>query len=450
MYKIFPKFGSRLDYTLKIIDTPGFGDTRGIQRDGDIVDQIRHLFSEKGDRGVSFIDAVCFIVKAPDARLTIVQKYIFTSIMCLFGKDIASNICTLITFADGGDPPVLASLKESELPFGKTFHFNNSALFAENNDTNPLSSMFWEMGRKSFMRFFEHISHLETKSLCQTKNVLDEREQLKTMILGIRPIVTAGLSKLAELEEQLKTFQSNQNKIKENQNFEYTVEETKQSQEDLPVGKHVTNCLQCNLTCHEDCKIADDDRKMYCAAMDPKTKACNVCPDKCIWSMHKNTKYIFRYITEPVTKTYAEMKRRHEEAIGESITHENYIEQLTNEIDEFWDAISKMMQEMNRCRERLNEIALRPDPMSSVEYIDLMIETEKREKQSGYSKRIDMLEEMKKRARVNKDVEMLSRTIQDSKKSTKEVTGKSFDKKIDKSKKNIFSQLFGRNSNEKR
>ena len=444
MYKVFPKDGSRLNYTLRIIDTPGFGDTRGIKRDEGIVDQIRHLFSEKGDRGVSFIDAVCFIVKAPDARLTVVQKYIFKSIMSLFGKDIASNTCTLITFANGGDPPVLASLKESELPFGKNFHFNNSALFAENNGTNPLSPMFWEMGSKSFLMFFEHISNLETKSLCQTKNVLDEREQLKTIILGIRPKVTAGLSKLAELEEQLKTFQSNKNKIKENQNFEYTVEETKQSKEDLPVGKHVTNCLQCNLTCHEDCQIADDDRKMYCAAMDPNTKTCNVCPDRCIWSMHKNTKYIFRYFTEPVTKTYAEMKKRHEDAIGESITHENYIEQLSNEIDEFWDAISKMMKEMNRCRERLNEIALSPDPMSSVEYIDLMIETEKMEKQSGYSKRIEMLEEMKKRACVTDDVAMLSKTIQNTKISTKEVTGKSFEKNVDKNKKNIFSRLFGR------
>ena len=136
------------------------------------------------------------------------------------------------------------------------------------------------------------------------------------------------------------------------------------------------------------------------------------------------------------------MKRRHEEAIGERITHENYIEQLSNEIDDFWYEISSMMKKMNRCRERLNEIALSPDPMSSVEYIDLMIETETMEKQSGYSKRIEMLEEIKKRACVTDDVAMLNKTIQNSKRSTKEVTGKSFEKK-EKNKKNIFSRLFG-------
>lgn len=86
VYKIYPKEGSRLNCTLNIIDTPGFGDTRGIERDNAIVDQIRHLFSAQGEQGVLYIDAVCFIVKAPDARLTVVQRYIFSSIMSLFGK----------------------------------------------------------------------------------------------------------------------------------------------------------------------------------------------------------------------------------------------------------------------------------------------------------------------------------------------------------------------------
>ena len=69
-----------LNYTVNIIDTPGFGDTRGIKRDSAIVEQIRHLFSAQGEQGILDIDAVCFITKAPDARLTPTQKYIFGSI----------------------------------------------------------------------------------------------------------------------------------------------------------------------------------------------------------------------------------------------------------------------------------------------------------------------------------------------------------------------------------
>lgn len=77
--------------------------------------------------------------------------------MALFGKDIESNICTLITFADGAEPPLLDSLKESPLPYNKIFNFNNSAMFTKNVDlvNNTLSSMFWEMGCRSLGLFFK-------------------------------------------------------------------------------------------------------------------------------------------------------------------------------------------------------------------------------------------------------------------------------------------------------
>lgn len=390
------------------------------------------MFSAQGDQGVMFIDAVCFIVKAPDARLTVVQKYIFSSIMSLFGKDIESNICTLITFADGAKPPVLASLNESKLPFGLTFNFNNSALFAENKGLahNTLSPTFWEMGCSSFERFFRQIQKLETRSLCQTKNVLDEREQLKTVISNIQPQVSAGLSKLSELQQQLDIFKRYKNEIKDNQNFEYVVDEIKQEKIDLPKGQHVTNCIQCNVTCHEDCRIVDDENKRRCWAMDKRTGCCRICSGKCIWSDHKNTPYIFKYVTETVKKTYAEMKQRYEAAQGQTLTHEKYIEELTYDVDELFDIITAMMNEMNDCKTRIKEIALRPDPLTAVEHIDLMIQSEEIDKQPGFLKRVQMLKEIKKMALVDQDVNSLGQNIRVTRENIKSVTGKSFQTRV--------------------
>lgn len=309
VYKIVPQKGSRLNYTLNIIDTPGFGDTRGIHRDQITVDQIRHLFSEKGERGVLFIDAVCFIVKAPEARLTVSQKYIFSSIMSLFGKDIESNICTLITFADGAEPTVLASLKEAKLPFGSNFRFNNSALFAENqNLASSLSPMFWDMGCKSYQNFFAELHKFETRSLSQTKDVLQEREQLKTIIVSILPQVKAGLSKLSELRNQLDIFRKHSDEIENNKDFEYETEETKQMLVDLPPGQHVTNCLHCHYTCHDNCIYADDEQKRKCYVM--VNGFCTVCSEKCEWIKHKNTPFIYSFSVEKVKKTYTDMKKK--------------------------------------------------------------------------------------------------------------------------------------------
>lgn len=404
-----------MDYTLNIIDTPGFGDTRGLEKDQCTVNQIRHLFSEEGAKGVLYIDAVCFIVKAPDARLTASQKYIFSSIMALFGKDIKSNICTLVTFADGAEPPVLASLTEAKLPFGSTFQFNNSALFAANKNltSTSLSPIFWEMGCKSFQEFFDKICNFETRSLALTKDVLKEREQLKQVITSISPQVKAGLSKLSELRNQLEVFQRNRADIENNKDFEYEVDEVKQVKVELKPGQHVTNCLHCNITCHENCAYADDDQKRNCCVM--TNDYCTVCTKKCIWSDHKNTRYIFRYNTEKVKKTYTEMKKKYEKAKGSKMTHQAFIEGLTRDVENLFDCVKRRMGEMKRCKSRLEIIALRPDPLSTVEHLDLMIQAEEMEKHPGFEQRIKMLNEFRHTALIEKDVDNFDEGFQSTK-----------------------------------
>lgn len=387
----------QLSFILNIIDTPGFGDTRGIKRDNVIIDQIRSLFSAQDEKGVLDIDAVCFIAKAPDARLTATQTYIFNSIMALFSKDIASNICTLITFADGATPAVLASLKESKLPFGKTFTFNNSALFAENekNISNSLSPMFWKMGCDSFEKILKHIDGLDTKSLFLSKKVLDERNQLKTTISNILPQVTIGLTTIARLKKEQEMVERHKDDIENNRNFCEKVPETRQKKIELKPGIHVTNCLNCNITCHEDCKIPDDDDKLQCVVMNRDTGKCSVCPRNCHWTSHKNSKYYFDYITVTVTKTRDSMKKAFEAATGKKFTSEKFIEENKEKAKREFHDIQRMMEKINSCRKRLDEIALTPDPLTSDEYIDQLISSEKLEHKDGFTDRIALLEELK-------------------------------------------------------
>lgn len=415
VYKIMPQEGNRLDYTLNIIDTPGFGDTRGLDRDEKTIDQIRHLFSETGSKGLVHLDAVCFIVKSPDARLTPSQLYIFGSIMSLFGKDIESNICTLITFADGAEPPVIASLKAANIPYGKTFHFNNSALFAENKNLAPtsLSPIFWAMGCNGFKQFFDEMYHFETRSLTQTKDVLKEREQLKTTIAGILPQVKNGLSKIGMLRDELEIFKQHKHDIEQNKDFEYVLEKPKVIKVDLNPGNHVTNCLNCNLTCHDNCIYADDSEKIKCCAM--KDGYCTVCNLKCKWDDHKNMRYIFKYTVEKVKETFYEKKRRYENAKGLKMKNQSFLEELTEDVEKLFEDVQLKMIKMKECKSRLKIIALRPDPLSATEHIDLMIEAEKREKQPGYEKRINMLNDFKEKALIDDNFKRFNEHLESAK-----------------------------------
>lgn len=74
----------------------------------------------------------------------------------------------------------------------------------------------------------------------------------------------------------------------------------------------------------------------------------------------------------------------------------------------------------------------RPDPLSAVDYIELMIKSEGMEKQPGYLKRIEMLQNIKKSALVDQEVASLSRSIQITRENVKSATGKSHYQNISK------------------
>ena len=97
-YTFYAERGSRLQYTLTIIDTPGFGDTEGLARDKHIVSQIKELFSIAGAEGIDQLHGIGFVTQAPLARLTPTLRYVFDSMLSVFGKDVADNIFLMITF----------------------------------------------------------------------------------------------------------------------------------------------------------------------------------------------------------------------------------------------------------------------------------------------------------------------------------------------------------------
>ena len=96
---------------LRIVDTQGFGDTKGINEDEKITLAIKESFMNE----LNSLNAVLFVVKSSDTRLTIHQKYVFNSIISLFGKDIQNNFLVLVTFQSRNQkPPVITTLENSD------------------------------------------------------------------------------------------------------------------------------------------------------------------------------------------------------------------------------------------------------------------------------------------------------------------------------------------------
>ena len=411
--------GSPLHHTLTVIDTPGFGDTKGLERDKEIAAQIKDLFSIQGECMVDQIHGIGFVAQAPLARLTQPQKYVFDSILSIFGKNVEDNIFIMVTFADGKDPPVLMAMQEAGIPYRKGVKFNNSALFSKNiPGCDEFDNLFWNMGTKSFEAFFADFVKVEGKSLLLTKEVLKERERLEATIQGLQPQIRAILLRMDNLEQERVILAKHEAQINENKAFTYTVNETHQQKIDLTPGQFVTNCLQCNITCHFPCQIPKDSEKHLCAAMaiqgDINT-TCTVCPQHCSWQKHVNNSYRFELYEKQVEKTSEDLMKRFVHAVGGKSMADSIIASIEIELQEMQEHVFDMISQVHRSLRRLDKIALKPNPLSEVEYIDLLIQSEKQEAKPGYQQRIGYYQKVREKAQllsVVKDVDNIERMKQ--------------------------------------
>lgn len=192
--------------------------------------------------------------------------------------------------------------------------------------------------------------------------------------------------------------------------------------------------MHCQTTCHEDCQIPFDEDKRSCWVIDG-TGHCTVCPQKCFWTIHKNNGYVYKVENEKVTVTIAEMKKDYEEALKKQLTDEEYIESMTESLEYMSNKIWEMLEESNKCKSKLKEIALRPDPLSTVEHIDLWIKSEELDKQSGYFERIHSLQEMRNMALVEVNAQAFGKDMKITISDIESVRGKTDEKK------NFFAKL---------
>lgn len=327
--------------------------------------------------------------------MTPTQRYIFYSILALFGNDIKRNIFVLITFADGDEPPVLNTLKNAGVPFEKEFVFNNSALFVDPEKTKN-GSLFWKMGKQSFDEFFSALRKIQTRSLRLTSEVLLTRRQLEVDIQSIQRQISEGTQKLCVIKAEERVLELNHQKIADNKDFTYTVSEVRSVEVQLPLGRHTTTCLPCNRTCHENCGIPNDDDKRGCWAMTDGN--CRICPQNCFWNVHKNRPYVIKQETVTIPKTYEEAKKQYLSAMEQKDKNITVIDALKMEFNKLLKENELLVHEVGACINRLQEIALNPTPMSEVEYIDLLIEAERDKKVDDYETRIDMYKELRKQA----------------------------------------------------
>lgn len=142
---------------------------------------------------------------------------------------------------------------------------------------------------------------------------------------------------------------------------------------------------------------------------------CTQCPGKCHWNVHFNQKYRWGYKDVKERKTMQALKDKYQKATGEKLNIQGLINKLKAEYEDVQVVVMKDMEKSGMCLNRIKEIALKPNPLSTPDYIDMLIEGEKSGNQTGMNKRVQALMVMKEKAETMAKVERGEKLLRNQK-----------------------------------
>ena len=293
-----------------------------------------------------------------------------------------------------------------KIPHVDYFKFNNSVLYPNpkiRGDDNVayIAPFIWEECMKNVKGLLQKLENIEAQSLVLTKEVVRERQHLELLSENIQRNIKILLCKGEELDTENRLFVDHHEEIEEKRKVIYVGKNLVSIIK--PTTYSTTNCSQCKVTCHERCRVGLDSMKFFCTVMEGCSK-CRVCRGKCSWKKHANQGFVYDAELKDAEIDVADIRIRHEKEDGRKMTPEEITKQLEDEINEIEDETKKMIQQATSCIRRLEAIALRPDPLTTSDYIDILIAGEKARPTNGWKKRAEYLMKLKGQAEFMREI----------------------------------------------
>ena len=368
-----------------ILDSQGFGDTRGKNFDDMVIDAFTYIFSQVIDH----INAVSFIVKSTDARLDINIQYIFNQVTGLFSEDISINFFALATHAtkyDIKNEPAMIKTLESNDKFRPIREKMQKKWYYALDSTSIMEKEISKMSLFSYSQLLElynekvinsrpisvkkcsevlnirndlikQINNLHTtfKNLLLEQGNLKEKEKI---IESVNNQINQSEQEIKEQKEKFKSLKGNElEKAMNDLNEEisrriYEIGNRKQKQKVRTLGEgssgyEYTHCEDCKENCHDPC----DCIHLWttrCTIYPVFGSECEKCGhDK---SRHTRDKYRYKYeyidvnvIDSDEINKAKEEKKQKEAEINKNLDQERM---KKNSIERSLESLEKTISEL--------------------------------------------------------------------------------------------------------
>ncbi|XP_011408678.1 PREDICTED: uncharacterized protein LOC105315658 [Amphimedon queenslandica] len=337
------------DTNLEIIDTPGFGDSRGIKEDKNHVKRIIDALKKE-----DYVNCVCLIINGRSSRMSATLSYVLSEITSILPKTILNNIIVVFTNTTG--------LLQLSFDLGALKHYfgrnlehsycieNPYCLFEKANEKKGLMSkeLLAESLKDEFERTAKTLNKLfatmKSFELVQTNDFLElykKKEKIEeTITLALAKYDTQSELK-AEIEETSKKIGDAISESEYNEKFKELQSTMKKEPQGTNYHNTICSAPRCFSNCHEHCSIPpifEEYKFKYCACIDGDY--CTVCGHH--YAMHKHL--YFKYVD--VKHTWWETNPLKEKRFREAKNAEERARLLKKELEEERDAIIKEKEKL--------------------------------------------------------------------------------------------------------
>lgn len=395
-YTIHHHEGIIVPYSITIIDTPGYGDTRGIERDKSITQMI-HRFLTSKETNIDYIHAACFVAASSESRLTVTQRYILDSVLSIFGKDFKDNIRLLVTFADNAVPPVVEACRVAQFPVTSQSvgilysKFNSSVLFASNQpnkDDFGIDQLFWDMGQENFESFFDLLEGMKGKNLNSTREVIIQRQTMEETLKNLEHELEVYFIEIENMDIFLEKMRKRRQQMLKTNSRRITIEMTEMKLIRVKCEDEFLayNCKDCKKTCEQPIlarNIKDPAVKRRCA------KSCS-----CSSSHHAYENFVWSSSPVKVKTTLADMKAKYQSIFG--VTNEMLPRKCSEDLWQKKEGVISLLEQLGTTGQSLDSKALRSNALSPADYLALMRSQVAEEQKPGYMTRLETLTDLQK------------------------------------------------------
>ena len=342
IYKVRPKKGLNFP-PLIIVDTPGFCDTEGKDKDKENAEKFQEFF---GSKEIKNINCILYIIVGANSRFGEIDKYIINNLLNLFSRNVKENFVVGVTnFTPHNKediPNIINSLshenhfyyqnvlKNDELSREQVinsywyFASDNKIILDNKIERNELEKVKWKLTEKEIIKFLENkIKILDAKNLLDSQKVLNNRFQLENEIISFTEKINVLILKKKVYEDNLRKANEYReiiiairNKIDKNKLEKKNILQTlKEIRNALPYMKAIKSgkiktekenliCELCELNCHKNCDCVINT--WFCS-MISFSGECKICNHS--FRVHKKEKFIYIYNLENEPLLYNENNR---------------------------------------------------------------------------------------------------------------------------------------------